>query len=352
MTTVSPSALWYLSRGTGVVSLLLLTAVLVLGVLGVARWRSERAPRFLVQGLHKNLTLLSIAFVGIHVVTTVADGFAPIALTDAVIPFASPYRPVWLGLGTVAFDLLLALTVTSLLRARVGLRTWKALHWLAYASWPVALLHSFGTGSDARVSWLVLLGAACTLAVAAAALWRALAGRESLDAIRVGAAAAAVVVPLGLVVWYRSGPGAPGWAGRAGTPAYLLGARVAVRTQATLPAPPFSGGLTGTIAQSRPDSSGLVTVQVNAVSGGERLGVWLRGEPLDGGGVSVQDSRMWLGTAATPELYVGTLDALQGAQMHAVLRSAGGSRLAVTLVLNIDRARGTVTGTFHAGAAA
>ena len=122
--------------------------------------------------------------------TTVADGFAPIGLKDAVVPFTSPYRPFWLGLGAVAFDLLLALTATSLLRVRIGLRTWRALHWLAYAAWPIALVHSLGTGSDARVGWFELLGAACTLAVAAAVL-RRLAVDGAWTAGRMTAAAAA-----------------------------------------------------------------------------------------------------------------------------------------------------------------
>ncbi len=139
----------------------------------------EALPRFLVQGLHRNLTLLAVVFVFAHVVTTIADGFAPIGLQDAIFPFLSPYRPIWLGLGTVAFDLLLALTITSLVRARLGLKTWRAVHWLAYASWPIALVHSFGTGSDARVGWMALLGFGCAGLVALAALARVVAARDA-----------------------------------------------------------------------------------------------------------------------------------------------------------------------------
>ena len=91
-----------------------------------SRWHSARWPRFPSAGLHRNLTLLAIAFVAVHVVTTVADGYAPIGSADAFIPFVSPYRPVWLGLGAVAFDLLLALVLTSLLRARIGYRSGDA----------------------------------------------------------------------------------------------------------------------------------------------------------------------------------------------------------------------------------
>src|SRR5205814_7533449 len=138
------------TRGSGVVALLLLTAGLILGIVGTLRWRSDRWPRFAVVAIHRNLTLFAIVFVVVHVVSTVVDGFAPIGLKDAVIPFVSRYRPLWLGFGALAFDLLLALVVTSLLRSRIGYRTWKLVHWLAYAAWPIALVHGLGSGSDAR----------------------------------------------------------------------------------------------------------------------------------------------------------------------------------------------------------
>jgi methionine sulfoxide reductase heme-binding subunit len=128
---VSSHALWFATRGAGVVSLLMLTGVVVLGISGATRWRSTRWPRFVLAGLHRNLTLLALVFIGIHVVTTVADGYAPISLLNAIVPFSSPYRPLWLGLGAVALDILLALTITSLLRARIGYGRWRALHWFA-----------------------------------------------------------------------------------------------------------------------------------------------------------------------------------------------------------------------------
>ena len=166
------TALWYITRASGVVSLLLLTAGLVLGILGTVRWRSDRWPRFAVVSIHRNLTLFAIAFVALHVVTTIADGYAPVGFKDAVIPFVSKYRPLWLGFGAVAFDLLLALVVTSLLRARIGFRAWRAVHWLAYACWPVAVIHGLGTGSDTSQHWMLLIDLAAVAAVAAAVFAR------------------------------------------------------------------------------------------------------------------------------------------------------------------------------------
>ena len=135
----SGRAMWYLTRGSGVVTLVLLTASICLGIAGAVRLRTRRLPRFTVAALHRNLTLLAVVFLGIHVATTLADGYTPIGWKDAFVPFLSPYRPFWLGLGALALDLLLALVITSLLRARFGLRTWRLVHWLAYACWPLAL---------------------------------------------------------------------------------------------------------------------------------------------------------------------------------------------------------------------
>ena len=342
LSAASPSALWFLTRGTGVVALLLLTAVVLLGVSGARRWSSDRLPRFVVAGLHRNLTLLSLAFIVAHVLTTVADGFAPIGLKDAVVPFASPYRPLWLGLGAVAFDLLLALAATSLLRARIGLRTWRALHWLAYAAWPIALVHSLGTGSDSRVGWFEVLGGACTIAVVAAVL-RRLALEGDRTAGRVTAAVAALMTAFGIAVWYHTGPGRPGWAGRAGTPPSLIAAQAV-----SMPKPPFAAPVRGTIVQSRPDASGNVTVGIDLLSRVGTTRVWLRGPGLARGGVRAHESRVAFGPPSAPDAYVGQLSALAGRRLTAVLHSGAGATLDVVLLLSIDRARGIVTGSLRA----
>jgi methionine sulfoxide reductase heme-binding subunit len=168
----STPALWYLTRGSGAVTLVLLTATVVLGITTSTRWASPRWPRFVTEGLHRNLSLLVLVFLALHVTTTVVDGYAPIGWLDAVVPFGSAYRPAWLGLGAVALDLLVAVAVTSLLRARLGRRAWRAIHWLAYACWPVALAHGLGIGSDRRQGWMLVLDAVAAGAALAALWWR------------------------------------------------------------------------------------------------------------------------------------------------------------------------------------
>ena len=168
----SLSALWYLTRGTGVVTLLLLTLTLVLGITEVSRWASERFPRFVTAALHKNVSLLVMVFLGIHIVTAIGDGYVPIRWIDAVVPFASAYKPLFLGLGAVAFDLLIALIVTSLLRKQIGYRAWRAVHWAAYACWPIAFMHGITIGTDKHTTWMLALSLGCLATVAGAVWWR------------------------------------------------------------------------------------------------------------------------------------------------------------------------------------
>jgi len=352
-----PSAYWYLTRGTGVVALLLLTVGLVLGVMGPTAFRTSRLPRFAVSALHRNVTLLALAFVVVHVVTTILDGYTRIGLRDAFVPFVASYRPVWLGLGAVAFDLLLALIATSLLRNRLGLRAWRVVHWLAYASWPVALLHSLGTGSDARSAWLVLLAFSCTIAVVAAVLWRIAAAAHGGGglALRVGLGAATVALGLGTAVWFRAGPDRAGWARRAGTPTTLLASASTASTTtvaaAALPVAPFTAPLDGRFAESRPDGNGLVSVAVTGltrggVNGELHLDLW--GPPLAGGGVSMSASSVRFGPTSAPSAYAGRIVALSGQRIIASLRDASGRPLTLELDLRIDAASGTVGGDVRA----
>jgi methionine sulfoxide reductase heme-binding subunit len=183
----SSTVLWYASRATGVVALLLLTAVMVLGVLVTRQHKVVGLPRFAATGLHRNLSLLATVFVLVHVATAVLDGYVNIPVTAAVVPLASPYERFWLGLGAVSLDLMLAAAVTSLLRRHLSRRVWRAVHLTAYLSWPVAWVHSVFTSGDLRSGWLLALGVACAAAVAGAAGWRlAAAARDVPRAERVG----------------------------------------------------------------------------------------------------------------------------------------------------------------------
>jgi sulfoxide reductase heme-binding subunit YedZ len=208
LVVTSSTPLWYITRATGVVALVLLTAGMALGLLTAVRFEGRHWPRFITIGLHRNMSLLALAFTAAHVLTTILDNFVPIDLQDAFVPFISPYRPLWLGFGAIALDLLIALTVTSLLRARLGLRTWRLVHWTAYLCWPLAVLHGLGTGSDTRTRWVLVVTLLCVAAIAGLTGWRLANGWPAHPGVRVAGAIVLVAGPL-----------RPGWSLHAGLPA-------------------------------------------------------------------------------------------------------------------------------------
>jgi DMSO/TMAO reductase YedYZ heme-binding membrane subunit len=359
------NALWYLSRGTGVVSLLLLTASVVLGMVTSVRWMSERWPRFVTTFLHRNVSLLAVVFLIAHISTVVLDGFAPIGWKDAVVPFASPYRSIWLGLGTVAFDLVLALVVTSLFRNRIGPRAWRIVHWLAYVCWPFAVVHGLATGTDAATRLVLAVDALCVVAVIAAVWWRIGATRIDPPALRGSVLAVTIVAPIALVAWLAWGPLAAGWAQRAGTPAALLrGSTSGAGATATSVPPPstpattppslgnnYAARYTGTINRSIA-TNGAETLEIDTAldnPSSATLIVVLRGAN-NGTGLIVQSGTATINSSTGQSLFSGTITSIQGSTLVATPNANSAS--SATLVITIDsldnttgRIGGTVTTT-------
>ncbi len=363
LATIGPSAYWYLARGTGAVALVLLTASVVLGILGSLRFTAPRWPRFAIDSLHRDVSLLVLALLALHIVTSVLDGFAPIKLTDAVIPFASAYRPLWMGLGALSFDLLLALVITSLMRRRLGYRSWRAIHWLAYASWPIAVFHGLGTGSDTKLWWMLALTAACVAAVVAAVFVR-IARADDSETVRAPVVLLSIATPLAIAFFTVIGPLQPHWSRRAGTPPSLLShnfspvatsARVrtastsARSTTASTLRAPFSADLHGHVTQHAASNGAIVDLALR-VSGGARgrLRVRLAGTPVAGGGLSLAGSQVDLLARGLPSVMEGKVVFLQGGHLVAHVAGSDGSTLQLRADLDIDTADDAVSGTLHA----
>ena len=363
--TSGPTVLWYLARGSGLAALVVLTLSMVLGIVTSVRWTNPRWPRFVIELLHRNSSLVAFALILVHIATVILDGFAPIGWKDAVIPFASPYRTLWLGLGSVAFDVLVALLVTSLLRHRVGHRTWKFIHWFAYLCWPLVVVHGLATGSDTHVGLVLLLTLACVAAVILALWWRLSVGWPDHVGVRSAGIVASLVAPIVLIAWLAGGPLAAGWSRRSGTPASVL-ARISAATSAagstpssspaatasgagTLPAAPFSAQVTGTFSDSPTGGGGQVTVRLILTLTGAATGSLegdLVGQPVEGGGVLLNTSAVRFGPASQPSLYTGAVAGLRGQQIDARVTSAGHSTL--ELVLNVQIEGSRVAGTLQA----
>lgn len=172
MGSLTSAPAWYLMRGSGVVTLILLTGVVVLGIATSNRAQLGRLPRFVTLGLHRSISLLSIVFLAIHVVTAIVDPYASVRLVQIVLPFPVGPYPLWLGLGALSLDILAAVIATSLLRERLSPRLWKNVHWLAYASWPLAFTHSIGIGTDSSSAWFLGVAVTCAAAIGATTMWR------------------------------------------------------------------------------------------------------------------------------------------------------------------------------------
>jgi len=177
---ITGTAFWFASRATGVISLILFSLVAMLGILVNRQGRLPGLPRFAVTGLHRNLSLLTVAFLGTHIVTAIVDGYAHIPWLSTVVPFTSGYERFWIGLGTVAIDLFAALIVTSLLRDRLRPSVWRAIHWLAYVCYPVVVVHSMGAYKDLQSGWLLALTLATVFAVITAIGYRVLDARAAV----------------------------------------------------------------------------------------------------------------------------------------------------------------------------
>jgi DMSO/TMAO reductase YedYZ heme-binding membrane subunit len=164
--------LWYTSRATGIVALVLFTAVVAFGALVANRVGGKSVGRFELNELHRSLSLVAIIFLAIHIITTVMDTYAPTGWLSAVIPFASRYERLGVAIGAVAFDLMLAVWLSSLLKARVRHQSWRFIHWLSWLAFASAILHAYLSGADTKSGAGLALVVACAAVVIAAGVWR------------------------------------------------------------------------------------------------------------------------------------------------------------------------------------
>jgi sulfoxide reductase heme-binding subunit YedZ len=229
----SPSWFWYATRGLGTATLIVLTGTVVLGIVTSTGWTGKYTPAFVPADVHRNLSLLGMCLLAAHVITTVLDPFAHISVRDVIIPVGAAYRPVWLGLGVAAMWVLIGVVASSLLRDRIGPRPWRLIHWAAYTSWPLAVFHGLGTGSDALAPWLIGVVVSCVVAVIFALVFRLRQGRPATRPIRSAGAVVTAAILVGGCIWAFSGPFQPGWAAKAGTPP--------VKAVAVKPGPVHSG---------------------------------------------------------------------------------------------------------------
>ena len=349
MTTWS-AITWDAARAGGFLAYILLTLAVAAGLVLRNRWQSTRWPRFVTNELHGYLSLLALVFITVHVLAVLVDPFTRFGLAEILVPLWSHYRPVWMGLGTVALYLLVAVWLSSQLRARISHRTWRTIHVLAYGVYGAATVHGLGTGSDTRTVWALSLYATSAVLVAALAGRRLLVPSARGDRPRPGLAAAGGLCLVAIVAWAGVGPLAAHWGARAGgvidhpsAAAALISETRSNRSLSGAVALPFRAVFNGNLAVQPLDQTGRVTVRIDGALRGatsDHLEIYLRGVPLEDGGVAMEQSRVRMG--AETALYQGQIVALRGQRLVAALHSAK-RRLRLGITLNVLRG-GIVTG--------
>jgi sulfoxide reductase heme-binding subunit YedZ len=154
---VATGTAWYAARAAGLLSYLLLSASVAVGLLLSGRARLQRWPRFALEDVHRYLGFLAGTFIVIHGGSLLLDHFVPFSLSQLLVPGTAAYRPLAVAFGVVAAELLAALAVTNHYRKRLPHRLWRRLHMLNFAVWGLALVHGLTAGTDARTTWALVL---------------------------------------------------------------------------------------------------------------------------------------------------------------------------------------------------
>jgi hypothetical protein len=346
---------WDTARAGGFLAYVLLTFAVAAGLVLRNRWQTARWPRLVTNEVHGYLSLLALVFISVHVLAVLLDRYTRFGLAEVLVPLASHYRPLWMGLGTVALYLLLAVWLSSKLRQRIGYRAWRAVHVLAYGVYAAATVHGLGTGSDTRTVWALVVYGASVALVGGLAARRLLVPPGRTDRRRPALAGVGALSVVFVAGWAVVGPLAPHWGARAGgtSGSRSSAARVVTRHRTTVVGAsgvvraPFRATFTGNIDAQPVDESGRVTIRIDGALRGatrDHLEIYLRGVPLEEGGVAMEQSRVRMG--AQTALYRGEIVALQGRELVALVRSESERlRLGITLDLsNGSAVTGTVRG--------
>jgi hypothetical protein len=305
---------WYAARAAGVVAYVLLTAVVLVGLTLAGKLKTKTWPKFAVTDLHRFGSLLVGVFVGLHVLTIALDTYTPFSVTQLVVPFASSYRPVWVALGIVSTELLIAVAVTNALRGRIPYGWWRRAHFATFLVWAGATVHGIGAGTDSSALWLSTIYVVSVASVLAALAWRILAKR--VEPLRLGGIAAAVAVA-GAAMTLAVGALPHG------------GATHRAVAAAAAPAVPASltDSFTGAITQQDGASAALVSV-VGTGTGTRPVAV--RIDLVTGDGQTIDSSSLQVKDVATGSICKGTIASVGASGFSGSCTFGGGAARSVT----------------------
>lgn len=363
---VSISPLWYISRSAGFVGLVLLGIIGILGVITAGNLNFRRGARFMAPEIHRSLSLLALVVLAIHVGAAVLDKYSHIGLKDVFIPFMAQYRPIWVGLGAIAIDLGLAVVITSLLRVKMGYKSWKLVHWASYPIFGLSIIHGLGTGSDSSMLFAKVIYLLIGLSLVAAILIRLLSSKEQIASRRFILFGTSFAVPLLIISWAFVGPFTPTWPHRAqgglsqavnrsGSVAAISGVKgSSASTTSTIPklqiSSGYSSGWSGQLDESPANSQGEIALRLFGpltASPAYKLSIVLIGFPQDGG-VSMASSIVEVAADNGSVLYKGSVTSLNGTTIVCALSGISGNAVTITTALNLSNSGASFNGTVTA----
>jgi hypothetical protein len=148
----STQAMWYVTRAAGLLSYLLLWLSTAWGLAVSSKIFDVGLPRAFTFDAHEFLSLLAIGFIGLHVGVLLVDRYLPFTLAQVLVPFASPYRPIWVGFGVIGLYLTLLVSLTFYLRRWIGSAVFRWIHFASYLSYAAALAHAWFAGTDTALA--------------------------------------------------------------------------------------------------------------------------------------------------------------------------------------------------------
>ncbi|MDQ2885316.1 MAG: ferric reductase-like transmembrane domain-containing protein [Chloroflexota bacterium] len=371
---------WDVARAGGFTAYMLLTLAVAIGLALSVQLQSPRWPRIINSELHNFLTLLSLIFVGVHVLAVWIDPFTRFGWNEVFIPLMSYYRPLWMALGIVALYLGLAIGISTWVRPWIGYTWWRRLHVFTLLAYALVTLHGIATGSDTQTAWGVAIYAASVALVGGLLLRRLLVPVNARSRSHPGFAVLTGVAVLIGIVWAVVGPFQAGWGAEAGTlataSAHSSSNSAVTSSQAQQAAPPqaqqatpqttnsqdpfataFTATAQGTMTENGPDTNGNETLRLNTtLSNGAQgvLTVVLQGQQESGSdSLTVTSTQVSLGTDVNTPLYRGQLQSLSSERrwrMTAVLTGIGTAAKRVQVQMNMlvtsdGQVSGTVQGT-------
>jgi predicted ferric reductase len=145
----TPKAFWFLSRATAISSYIVLWISMMLGLLMTSQLASKGTNQAAIYEMHKFTSILGLSFAGLHALLLLGDQYLHFGLANILIPFSTTfYRPLWVGLGQVAFYVWLILITSFYIRRQITKTGWRLIHYASFATFLLALCHGITSGTD------------------------------------------------------------------------------------------------------------------------------------------------------------------------------------------------------------